>query len=40
VRQPIEQVARDLVRLLLARVDGAVVQSLTLPTTLTLRAST
>jgi DNA-binding LacI/PurR family transcriptional regulator len=40
VRQPIEQVARDLVRLLLARVDGAAVQSLTLPTTLTLRAST
>lgn len=39
VRQPIEQVARDLVRLLLARVDGATVQSLTLPTTLTLRAS-
>jgi DNA-binding LacI/PurR family transcriptional regulator len=39
VRQPIEQVARDLVRLLLARVDGASVQSLTLPTTLTLRAS-
>jgi DNA-binding LacI/PurR family transcriptional regulator len=39
VRQPIEQVARDLVRLLLARVDGAAVQSLTLPTTLTLRAS-
>jgi len=39
VRQPIEQVAHDLVRLLLARIDGADVQSLTLPTTLTLRAS-
>lgn len=39
VRQPIEQVARDLVRLLLARVDGEAVQSLTLPTTLTRRAS-
>ena len=39
VRQPIGQVARDLVRLLLARVDGTAVESLTLPTTLTLRAS-
>ncbi|MGH6655704.1 MAG: LacI family DNA-binding transcriptional regulator [Actinocrinis sp.] len=39
VRQPVEHVARELVRMLLARVDGAAVQSLTLPTTLTLRAS-
>ncbi len=39
VRQPIEHVARDLVQMLLARIDGAQVKSLTLPTTLTLRAS-
>jgi DNA-binding LacI/PurR family transcriptional regulator len=39
VRQPIGRVAQDLVRLLLARIDGAAVESLTLPTTLTLRAS-
>jgi DNA-binding LacI/PurR family transcriptional regulator len=39
VRQPIERVARDLVRLLLARIDGGQVESLTLPTTLTLRDS-
>lgn len=39
VHQPIGQVARDLVRLLLARVEGAAVESLTLTTTLTLRAS-
>jgi DNA-binding LacI/PurR family transcriptional regulator len=39
VHQPIGQVARDLVRLLLARVDGTAVESLTLPTTLTLRVS-
>lgn len=39
VRQPISRVARDLVRLLLARMEGTAVESLTLPTTLTLRAS-
>ena len=39
IRQPIGQVARDLVRLLLARIDGKAVESTTLPTTLTLRAS-
>jgi DNA-binding LacI/PurR family transcriptional regulator len=39
VRQPIEQVARELVRLLLELVEGKSAQSLTLATTLTLRAS-
>jgi DNA-binding LacI/PurR family transcriptional regulator len=39
VRQPIGQVARDLVRLLLARMEGTAVDAVTLPTTLTLRDS-
>jgi DNA-binding LacI/PurR family transcriptional regulator len=39
VRQPIKRVARELVRLLLARLDGQDVESMTLPTTLTRRAS-
>jgi DNA-binding LacI/PurR family transcriptional regulator len=39
VRQPIAQVARELVRLLRDLIDGARVDSVTLPTTLTRRAS-
>jgi DNA-binding LacI/PurR family transcriptional regulator len=39
VRQPIKLVARELVRLLLARLDGESVESMMLPTTLTHRAS-
>jgi len=39
VRQPIKLVARELVRLLLARLDGESVESMMLPTTLTRRAS-
>ena len=39
VRQPIEEVAREMVRMLLLRIDGEPTESVVLPTTLVRRGS-